>query len=38
MNNFTLENICATDKHNTLNIENIESVTIKNVELNGKNK
>ena len=38
MSNFTLENIRATDKHNTFNVEKIEGVTVKNVILNNEKK
>ena len=38
MSNFTLENIRATDKHNTFNVNKIEGLTVKNVILNDMKK
>ena len=38
MSNFTFENIRATDKHNTFNINKIEGLTVKNVILNKEKK
>ena len=38
MSNFTLENVRATDKHNTFNVNKIEGLTVKNVILNNEKK